>query len=76
MLHLLCPLVVCGECPESGSSGLGVATSIAQLTSRFHHDHFTSDIKGDELRIINCPKRKPNLNIPFHPNGLDSSESH
>jgi len=28
MLHLLCPLVVCGECPESGSSGLGVATSI------------------------------------------------
>ena len=27
MLHLLCPLVVCGECPESGSSGLGVATS-------------------------------------------------
>jgi len=28
MLHLLCPLVVCGECPESGLSGLGVATSI------------------------------------------------
>ena len=27
MLHLLCPLVVCGECLESGSSGLGVATS-------------------------------------------------
>jgi len=27
MLYLLCPLVVCGECPESGLSGLGVATS-------------------------------------------------
>jgi len=27
MLYLLCPLVVCGECLESGSSGLGVATS-------------------------------------------------
>jgi len=27
MLHLLYPLVVCGEYLESGSSGLGVATS-------------------------------------------------
>jgi len=27
MLHLLSPLVVCGECPESGSSGLGVTPS-------------------------------------------------
>ena len=34
MLHLLCPLVVCGECPESGSSGLGVATSKGQVDLR------------------------------------------
>ena len=39
MLHLLCPLVVCRECPESGSSGLGVATSreIMSSSGAFHH---------------------------------------
>jgi len=36
MLHLLCPLVVCGECPESGSSGLGVATSTPGAAISFH----------------------------------------
>ena len=34
MLHLLSPLVVCGECPESGSSGLGAATSIVRKSPK------------------------------------------
>ena len=34
MLYLLYPLVVCGECPESGSSGLGVATSTVYVELR------------------------------------------
>jgi len=60
MLHLLCPLVVCGECPESGSSGLGVATSTRRGNGdghgeggKFHAYVEEADEDGTEELFLN-----------------------